>query len=100
MANIGKFKPSKNGYDGVIQTLTLNAEVSIIPNEKKNGDKSPDYFVKAGDSDIGAAWKMKSKGDEPIDYLSVLLDDPSFAEPIRAALFDKGEQAHLVWDRK
>ena len=72
----------------------------IVANDKKNGEKSPDFFVKAGDSDIGAAWRATSKGDEPIEYLSVSLDDPSFASPIHAALFDKDGRATLVWDRK
>jgi len=32
--------------------------------------------------------------------LSVLLDDPSFVEPIRAALFEEDGVAHLVWNRR
>ena len=37
----------------------------------------------------------------PRDYLSVQLDDPSFAEPIRAALFEDDEgAAYLVWNRR
>ena len=100
MANIGAFKSNGTGFEGTIRTLTLQTDVKIVANDKKNGEKSPDFFVKAGDSDIGAAWRMTSKGDDPIDYLSVSLDDPSFSEPIRAALFEKNGRADLVWDRK
>jgi len=32
-------------------------------------------------------------------YLQVFLDDPSFAEPIWATLFDRGSKADLVWSR-
>ena len=51
---------------------------------------------------IGAsAWKQRTSGEKPRDYLSVLLDDPSFEEPVRTALFedDKGA-AYLVWNRR
>lgn len=54
----------------------------------------------AGRRRRGVAWKAKSKGDEPKDYLSVQLDDPSFPEPIRAALFEEDGAAFLVWNRK
>jgi uncharacterized protein (DUF736 family) len=30
----------------------------------------------------------------------VLLDDPSFPEPIRAALFEEEGAAYLVWNRR
>jgi uncharacterized protein (DUF736 family) len=100
MANIGLFKPTKTGYDGFITTLTLCINARIVPNKYKQSDKSPDYFVKAADSDLGAAWKATSGGDTPKDYLRVVLDDPCFAEPIQAALFDHENGADLVWNRR
>lgn len=100
MATIGVFEATSDGYEGIIRTLTLKAKVRIVPNEKKNGEKSPDYFVKADTCDIGAAWRATSTGKEPVEFLSVILDDPSFAAPIRAALFDKEGKANLAWDRK
>ncbi len=51
--------------------------------------------------EIGGAWKQRTSGDKPRDYLSVQLDDPSFAEPIRTALFEDDEGAAvLVWNRR
>ena len=36
----------------------------------------------------------------PGECLSVLLDDPSYAEPVRAAFFEDDEgAAYLVWNR-
>lgn len=47
----------------------------------------------------GAAWKAQTNGAEPRDYLGVQLDDPSFPEPVRAALFEDDGAAFLVWNR-
>lgn len=100
MATIGNFTPRKDGYVGTIRTLTINVKAKIVANENKKNDSAPDYRIYAGQAELGAAWKAQSKGDEPRDYLSVLLDDPSFAEPIRAVLFDEDGAAYLVWNRR
>ena len=50
--------------------------------------------------ELGAAWKARSNGEGPRDYLSVQLDDPSFPEPIRAALFEEAGAAFLAWNRR
>ncbi|WP_312531334.1 DUF736 domain-containing protein, partial [Paracoccus sp. (in: a-proteobacteria)] len=47
----------------------------------------------------GAAWSKRS--NEGRDYLGLKLDDPSFAHPIYANLFDDedGEGSSLIWSR-
>ena len=99
MATIGQFRAVENGYEGTISTLSMARKVQIVPNESKKGDQSPDFFVKTGKCDLGFARNEVSKGDNPKPYLSVFLDDPSFVEPIWAALFDKQGKAELVWSR-
>lgn len=99
MAQIGSFKQTGKGYEGTIATLHLDRKVKFIANENKKSDESPDYFVKSGKSDFGAAWKETKEGDEPLDYLSVKLDCPTLARPINAALFDRDGGADLVWTR-
>ncbi len=104
MATIGTFKKDGNGYAGHIETLTLRAKITFEPNTQKgeNG-KAPDFRVfHIGDgftSEIGAAWKKTSQ--ERAEYLSVSLDDPSFAEKINCRLVKTGsEQGHsLFWER-
>ena len=51
-------------------------------------------------AEFGAAWKKKSQ-EQNRDYLSVKLDDPSFAAPIYATLVEvEGEEGHsLIWSR-
>lgn len=100
MANIGHFKPTRSGYDGSILTLTLCASVRFVRNRKKKKDTSPDYFIKTADSDLGVAWSAQTNGDDPKSYLKCLLDDPSFAGPVHAALFVNDNGADLVWSRR
>ena len=99
MATIGQFKKTKVGFDGHISTLTMDCDVRFIPNENKKNEDSPDYFVKAGQSDLGFARHTVAQGDDGQPYISVFLDDPSFATPIWAALFEADRTAQLVWSR-
>ena len=102
MAIIGHFTTSKDGgWEGTVQTLLINAKVRLVPNDNQSSEKAPAFRIFVGRSEIGAAWKARSQGDSPRDYLSVKLDDPAFAESIQAALFegDEGRRATLMWNR-
>ncbi|MEO0451572.1 MAG: DUF736 domain-containing protein [Pseudomonadota bacterium] len=100
MANIGTFTRTRNGFEGTITTLTLCMSARFVRNKNKRGDRSPDYFIKAGDSDLGVGWDAQSQGDEPKDYIKCVLDDPSFVSPVQAALFPRSDGADLVWKRQ
>ena len=98
MAQIGTFTRQENGsFNGTIKTLALNVKATIRPADK-DSEKAPDYRVFAGTVEFGAAWKKTSREDR--EYLSVKLDDPSFATPIYASLVESedGEQ-RLIWSR-
>jgi uncharacterized protein (DUF736 family) len=102
MATIGTFTKDGAGYAGTIETLTFRAKVTFEPQEKRS-DNAPNYRVfhltDGFSSEIGAAWKKTSK--EGAEYLSVSIDDPSFAERINCRLVKTGsEQGHtLFWER-
>jgi uncharacterized protein (DUF736 family) len=103
MAVIGTFTPTKDGgWSGTVRTLTLDIKARFVPNDNKDSDRSPAFRIYSGQSEIGAAWRERSAGDLPRDYLSVRLDDPSLPQPIAAALFTTGdgEEAQLVWNRR
>ena len=100
MATIGSFTPDKDGYTGTIRTMTINIRARFVANDAKTSDNAPDFRIFAGRAELGAAWKARTKDKTPRDYLSVLLDDPGFAEPIRAALFEDDGAAFLVWNRR
>jgi uncharacterized protein (DUF736 family) len=103
MAVIGTFTPTKDGgWSGTVRTLTLDIKARFVPNDNQGSDRAPAFRIYAGHSEIGAAWRERSGGDLPRDYLSVRLDDPSLPQPITAALFTTGdgEEAQLVWNRR
>ena len=100
MANIGSFTAAENGYTGSVKTLTLNVKAKFVATEKEN-DKAPDYRIFAGTTEFGAAWKKTARETER-EYLSVKLDDPSFAQPIYASLVEAegGKEFNLIWSRR
>lgn len=100
MAIIGTFTKTDDGYVGTIRTMTINVKAKFLQNSEKANDKAPDYRVFAGGAELGAAWREKDKNGDR-DYLAVKLDDPSFSQPVRAALFenDAANSAVLAWSR-
>ena len=99
MPTIGQFKAKETGYEGEISTLTMKCKVSFIPNENKKNEDSPDFFLKSGECDLGFARHAVARGENGQPFVSVFLDDPSFASPIWAALFQTDDSADLVWSR-
>lgn len=98
MTIIGTFTKHDDSYVGNVHTLTFNVKVKILP-VAKEAEKAPDYRVVAGELEIGAAWKRQTSGQK--DYLSVKLDDPTFAAPVNARLIDgDGGNAILHWTRR
>jgi uncharacterized protein (DUF736 family) len=103
MAIIGTFTPTKDGgWSGAIRTLTIDVKAKFVPNDNRENDRAPTFRIFAGRSELGAAWAQRSNGENPRDYLSVQIDDPSLPEPISAAMFSskEGEEAQLVWNRR
>lgn len=107
MAQIGTFKRTKTGFSGHIRTLALDAKLVLIPVDKRDTENAPDYRIHLGDDDglaigpeVGAGWKRN--GEKAGNYISLQLDDPSFAQPIRANLFqanEAGTSFDLLWNR-
>ena len=99
MANIGTFTTTKNGFTGQINTLALNikARFERVENPSDNG---PQFRIFSGNVELGAGWQKQAKETER-DYLSVKLDDPSFAAPIYATLVEvEGQDGmQLIWSR-
>lgn len=101
MATIGTFTAHEGGYVGTIRTLTINVKTKLVPNKARANEKAPDFRVYAGGAELGAAWRVDGKSKAVKPHLSVLLDDPSFASPIRAAFFENESEGTgvLVWNR-
>ena len=103
MPQIGEFTRTKSGYSGRFRTLSLDIELAVVPAEPSDTENAPDYRIHLGDEDgpeVGAGWKRT--GERAGDYVSLQLDDPVFAQPIRANLFQSGDDKTawgLHWNR-
>jgi uncharacterized protein (DUF736 family) len=100
MANIGTFTTTGDGYKGEIVTMSVQQKnVRIVRETEAANENAPSHRVFVGRAEIGAGWSKQSR--EGRDYLSVKLDDPSFAGPIYANLFDDedGKTFNLIWTR-
>ena len=100
MAQIGTCTAKNGTYTGTIRTMTINVKAQLVPNADKASDSAPDFRLYAGGAELGAAWREESKSGET-PYLSVKLDDPSFASPMRAAFFENEADGTgvMVWNR-
>ena len=103
MSKIGQFKSEKSGFVGRLQTLSLYRELTLIPAESSDADNAPDYRIHLGGDDgpeVGAGWKRT--GEKAGEYVSLLIDDPALAQPLRANLFQSGDDKStwsLHWSR-
>jgi uncharacterized protein (DUF736 family) len=103
MTQIGRFTRTKSGYSGSIHTLSLDAQIVLVPSDYGITENAPDHRILLGYDEgleIGAAWKRI--GEKAGDYVSLLLDDPALTQPIRANLFQSSEDKSiwiLHWTR-
>jgi len=99
VAQIGAFTLKDGTWTGTIRTMTINVKAQLVPNKDK-AKGGPDFRLYAGGAELGAAWHQESKdGETP--FLAVKLDDPGFAQPMRAAFFENTKEGTgvLVWNR-
>ncbi len=103
MAQIGQFTQHKSGFSGRIQTLFFYRDLTLVPAEFSDAENAPDYRVHLDSDDgaeIGAGWKRT--GEKAGDYVSLVIDDPVLTQPIRANLFQSGDDKSawvLSWNR-
>ena len=102
MTCIGTFTARPDGFEGRLQTLTIDSALTIVPAEPGEAENAPDYRIMAGQGDttfeVGAGWKRV--GDKAGAYVAVLIDDPTLVQPLGANLFQSGPPTHvLMWSR-
>ena len=98
MTTIGTFTRDGDSFTGTIATLAIKAKAVIRPNAK-TVENAPDFRIYAAGVEIGAAWsKVSEANNKP--YLSIKLDDPSFAGAIFCRLVGTDAEDHrLIWSR-
>ena len=107
MPQIGEFRREETGFIGNLLTLLLVQDIIIVPAEPSDVENAPDYRVHVFDAmsnettaEIGAGWKRT--GEKAGEYVALLIDDPTFTQPLRANLFrddDAGNAWSLHWSR-
>lgn len=80
MTTIANLTVKQDGtLEGTLATLSVTAQISIIPNARKAKDNEPDYRIvsRKNGYELGAGWNRISKntGEE---YVSVSLSAPEF----------------------
>ena len=96
-------RTSNGGFKGQINTLSIRADIEILPNNRKANDAQPDYRVTAGGVEIGAGW-VRTGEQSGKDYVSLSLAAPEFgprrlyANLGRAAGQDDDEAFAVIWN--
>lgn len=105
MAIIGQFTRTQTGFSGHVRTLVLDHELVLVPIDNSSTEDAPEhpaYRIHIAGEDgpeVGAVWKRTGQAATGYNFV---LDDPSFAQPIRAHLFatdDDGRGWAVRWIR-
>ena len=70
-------KTDDGAYTGYIASLTLDADINLLPNDRREKENHPNFIVygkspRGRDIEIGAAWAKTSKTGNP--YLSISVE--------------------------
>jgi uncharacterized protein (DUF736 family) len=104
MSAIGYVTKLPNGsYKGQLKTISIRADIDIVPNRDKSADSHPDYRVLVQGVEIGAGWirRGESSGKE---YVSLSFGQPEFgsrklyANLGRAAGQDDDSVFAVIWN--
>jgi uncharacterized protein (DUF736 family) len=70
-------KQTNGGFKGQIKTLSIRADIDIVPNNSKATDTQPDFRVLTQGVEIGAGWVRKGEVSGK-EYVSLSLAAPEF----------------------
>jgi uncharacterized protein (DUF736 family) len=96
-------KQSNGGYKGQLKTLSIRAEIDLVPNSNKTAENQPDFRVVTQGVEIGAGWIKKSETSGK-DYVSLGLAAPEFgprklyANLGRPAGQEDGDTFAVIWN--
>ena len=104
MPAIGYVTKQPNGsYKGQLKTVSIRADIEIVPNGSKSADSEPDFRVLTQGVQVGAGWLRigESSGKE---YVSLSIAAPEFgprklyANLGRAAGQDDDDTYAVIWN--
>ena len=104
MTAIGYVRKENDGrYTGQLKTISIKADIDIVPNANKTTDSQPDFRVLTQGTEIGAGWTKKGETSGK-DYVSLSLAAPEFgpkklyANLGRAAGQDDEHLYAVIWN--
>ena len=78
MTAIGQVRKENDGrYTGQLKTVSIKADIDIVPNTNKTADNHPDFRVLTQGIEIGAGWTKKGETSGK-EYISLSLAAPEF----------------------
>ena len=96
-------KNDNGGYKGQLKTVSIRADIDIIPNRDKSIETHPDFRVVTQGVEIGAGWIRRGETSGK-DYVSLSLAAPEFgprklyANLGRAAGQDDDSVFAVIWN--
>lgn len=96
-------KQDNGGYKGQLKTLSIRADIDIVPNAAKSHETHPDFRVLTRGHEIGAGW-MRTGEVSGKPYVSLSLAAPEFgprklyANLGRAAGQDDEDTYAVIWN--
>ena len=96
-------KQSNGGYKGQLKTLTIRADIDLVPNGGKTAENQPDFRVLTQGVEIGAGW-IRTGETSGKEYVSLSLAAPEFgprklyANLGRAAGQDDPDTFAVIWN--
>lgn len=103
MPAIGYVQRLEDGsFKGQIRTLSVSAEIIIIPNRGKTGEQ-PDYRVLAGGVELGGGWIRTGEVSQR-EYIRLSMSAPElgrrtlYANLGRAAGQDDDDSYAIIWN--
>jgi uncharacterized protein (DUF736 family) len=104
MPAIGFVTRQENGsYKGQLKTVSIRAEIEIVPNRSKSADTQPDFRVLTQGVEVGAGWLRTGEASGK-EYVSLSIAAPEFgprklyANLGRAAGQDDEEVFAVIWN--
>lgn len=96
-------KQENGGYKGQLKTLSVRADIDIVPNQAKSADTHPDFRVLTQGVEVGAGW-IRTGETSGKDYVSLSIAAPEFgprklyANLGRAAGQDDDDTYAIIWN--
>jgi uncharacterized protein (DUF736 family) len=96
-------KQSNGGFKGQLKTLSIRADIDIVPVSAKTSDREPDFRVLSSGVEVGAGFSRTGQSSGR-DYVALSFSAPEFgprrlyANLGRAAGQDDDDTFAIIWN--